>query len=68
MRVNCLCPGPFPFPDGNPEMIRRLSDRVPMGRIGQAWEVKGAAAFLASNASSYVTGQMLVVDGGWTAW
>jgi len=68
VRVNCLCPGPFPFPDGNPEMIRRLNDRVPMGRIGQAWEVKGAAAFLASDASSYVTGQMLVVDGGWTAW
>lgn len=68
VRVNCLCPGAFPFPDADPRLIGRLNDRIPLGRIGQAWEVKGAAAFLASDAGSYVTGQMMVVDGGWTAW
>lgn len=68
VRVNCLCPGAFPFPDADPQLVQRLNDRIPLGRVGEAWEVKGAAAFLASDASSYVTGQVLLVDGGWTAW
>jgi gluconate 5-dehydrogenase len=69
VRVNCLSPGPFPIPGGNPaEMDRRLCTKSPMGRMGEPWELKGAIVFLAGDASSYLTGQNLLIDGGWTAW
>jgi NAD(P)-dependent dehydrogenase (short-subunit alcohol dehydrogenase family) len=71
IRVNCISPGPFPQPDvpqRMPEFVERIRKKVPLGRIGQPWELKGAAVFLASEASSFVTGQNLIVDGGWTAW
>jgi len=69
VRVNCLSPGPFPNPDSAPaEMVERLSERLPMKRMGLPWELKGSLIFLSSDASSYVTGQNLTVDGGWTAW
>lgn len=68
VRVNCLSPGPFPPDKINPEMVKRLKTKVPMGRMGKNHELKGAIVFLASDASSYVTGQNLLVDGGWTAW
>jgi gluconate 5-dehydrogenase len=68
IRVNCLSPGPFPSPAANPEMVRRLCDRSPMKRMGLPHELKGAAVFLASDASSYMTGQNVVIDGGWTSW
>lgn len=71
IRVNALSPGPFPTDKTHaeqPELIRRLSAKVPLGRMGQPEEVKGAVVFLASDASHYVTGQNLLVDGGWTAW
>lgn len=71
VRVNAVVPGPFPNPDGqggNQAFVERLSQRVPMGRVGRADEVAGAVVYLASDAASYVTGTSLVVDGGWTAW
>jgi NAD(P)-dependent dehydrogenase (short-subunit alcohol dehydrogenase family) len=68
VRVNCLSPGPFPQPTVSRELVARLDERSPMGRMGQPHELKGAILFLASDASSYVTGHNLVVDGGWTAW
>jgi gluconate 5-dehydrogenase len=49
-------------------VVRRLKSKSPLRRIGQPFEIKGAIAFLASDASSYVTGHNLAVDGGWTAW
>jgi len=71
IRVNGVSPGPFPNPkiqEAHPDFVKRLADRVPMGRIGSADEIVGAVVFLASDAASYITGHTLAVDGGWTAW
>jgi gluconate 5-dehydrogenase len=68
VRVNCLSPGPFPSPKAPAGLAERLAPRSPMGRMGLPHELKGAVVFLASDASSYMTGQNLVIDGGWTAW
>ncbi|MCA9041809.1 MAG: SDR family oxidoreductase [Planctomycetaceae bacterium] len=68
VRVNCLSPGPFPDERPPREMVRRLETKSPMKRMGLPHELKGAAILLASDAGSYITGQNLVVDGGWTAW
>jgi NAD(P)-dependent dehydrogenase (short-subunit alcohol dehydrogenase family) len=69
VRVNCLSPGPFPnFDKVSDEMVSRLSAKNPMQRMGHPWELKGAVVFLAGDASSYMTGQNVTIDGGWTAW
>ncbi len=68
IRVNCLSPGPFPRASAPPAMVERLCTKLPMRRMGRPHELKGAIVFLASDASSFMTGQNLVVDGGWTAW
>ncbi|MEQ1861787.1 MAG: SDR family oxidoreductase [Chthoniobacteraceae bacterium] len=68
VRVNCLSPGPFPSEKAAKKMVARLRKKSPMQRMGLPHELKGAVVFLASDASSYVTGHNLVVDGGWTAW
>jgi gluconate 5-dehydrogenase len=68
VRVNALSPGPFPSHKAPAEMVARLKTKSPMQRMGEPHELKGALVFLASDASSYMTGQNLTVDGGWTAW
>ncbi len=71
IRVNCISPGPFPFESTqseNPEFIKRLSSKNPLNRIGKPYEIKGAAIVLCSNAGSYMTGQNICVDGGWSIW
>ena len=71
VRCNCISPGPFPSPSVQqlyPEFVGRLVSKVPMGRIGEPQEVAGAAVFLISDAASFITGQNLFVDGGWTSW
>ena len=68
VRVNCLSPGPFPSDKAPAEMVERLKTKSPMGRMGVPQELNGALLLLASDAGSYITGQNLLVDGGWTAW
>lgn len=68
VRVNCLSPGPFPAPAAPAAMVERLKKKSPMGRMGEPHELKGPLVFLASDASSYMTGQNLLIDGGWTSW
>jgi NAD(P)-dependent dehydrogenase (short-subunit alcohol dehydrogenase family) len=71
VRVNAISPGPFPKPQTQeemPEFIERLSAKVPLGRMGRPEELKGLVVLLASDAGSYITGQNILVDGGWTAW
>ncbi len=72
VRVNCIAPGYFntDLTSGlrdNDVLSKRLLDATPMARFGRPEEVAGAAVFLASNAASYITGQTIMIDGGWTA-
>lgn len=70
--VNALAPGPFgtemnrPLMN-NPQIYKSFADRIPLGRWGEVHELAGPILFLASEASSFMTGAVLSVDGGWTA-
>ena len=76
IRVNAIVPGYFATEltidpqhgDIAPEQKQRIETFTPMGRVGEVHEIDTAVAFLAAPASSYVTGAMIPVDGGWTAW
>lgn len=72
IRVNAVSPGVIdtafvtPYLADKPEVEADMLRRIPMGRVGTPEEVAGAIVFLASPAASYVTGQTIVIDGGWT--
>ena len=70
IRVNALAPGFFPT-RLSAGVVEHASERIkaitPLGRLGEAGEMKGAVVFLAAAASDYITGQIIAVDGGMTA-
>ncbi|MCY4546449.1 MAG: SDR family oxidoreductase [Gemmatimonadetes bacterium] len=66
VRANCICPGGY-FNEQPGPFVRRYERRVPLGRMLNNEDLKGAVVFLSSDASRYVTGVALMVDGGWTA-
>jgi len=70
IRVNSITPGPFPvFTEASDkDFVERLRAKTMMKREGKADELAGPLLLLCSDASSYMTGSNLIVDGGWTAW
>ena len=70
--VNCICPGPFETPlnralMNDPIAYQAFIAKIPMGRWGQPEELGATALFLSSDASAFMTGTSLIIDGGWTA-
>ena len=69
VRVNCITPGPFPNTSAtDPDFLKILQSKTMLGRTGNPEELAGALILLCSDASSFMTGANIVVDGGWTAW
>ena len=67
VRVNAVSPGGI-FRGQPQAFVERYTSRTPLGRMASEHDLRGAIAYLASDLSSYVTGQNLAVDGGWGVW
>jgi len=72
IRLNSVCPTfirtPLTAPTfSDPEKVKWIESKIKLGRIGEVEDIMGAVLFLASDASSLVTGTSILVDGGWTA-
>lgn len=67
--VNSVTPGPYPSPEVQKDrgFMKRLCEKTLLGRVGKPEDLAGSVVFLASSASDYITGQNIIVDGGWTA-
>ena len=65
VRVNCISPGGFYNNQPEPFLSKYIA-KTPMGRMAEHDDMKGVALFLASDASKYITGSVIAVDGGWT--
>jgi gluconate 5-dehydrogenase len=70
IQVNCITPGPFPKPEiqENKEFVARLQTSNPLGKIGKPEDLVGPLVLLSSKGSDFITGQNIIVDGGWTIW
>ena len=72
IRINTICPTFIRTPLteatlDNPERLAWITEKIKLGRVGEVEDIMGAALYLASSASSMVTGTHMIVDGGWTA-
>lgn len=65
IRINCISPGGI-FDNQNAEFVKRYEDRVPLKRMGTPEDIAPVACFLVSDGARYITGQNILVDGGWT--
>lgn len=71
IRVNSIAPGPFPNTQNEsaiPNFYERLTEKVPMKRLGSPLEAAHPVVFLLSSGASYINGANIPIDGGWTAW
>ena len=69
--VNSLSPGAFPFPETGkkyPVFLKRIKRKTMVNRVGRPDDLKGIVAVLISESGKYITGQNILIDGGWTAW
>jgi len=68
IRVNCISPGGVAHAGENEIFVKKYSEKVPLGRKASCDEISSSVVYLSSDEASYITGQNLIIDGGWTAW